>query len=99
MLTLNKIIVFLTGAVLILSCSKVLEKEPQAAVGVNVAFESVSKIEASLNGVYDAAQSGFYINTDGSNTVRGYPFGSANIQQGDVRGEDILNIAAFFEVT
>jgi hypothetical protein len=48
-----------------------------------------------MNGVYDAAQSGFYA----GGAVRGYPFGAANIEQGDMRGEDMLNDALFYQVT
>ena len=49
----------------------------------------------AVNGVYDAAQSGFYLGT----AVRGYPFGAAYIAQGDMRGEDMLNQAAFYQIT
>lgn len=46
-------------------------------------------------GVYDAAQTGFYA----GGQVRGYPFGAANVAQGDMRGEDMLNVAAFYAIT
>lgn len=59
------------------------------------AFTSRDRIILALNGVYDAAQSGFYA----GGAVRGYPFGAANIQQGDMRGEDMLNNALFYQVT
>ncbi|BAV09245.1 outer membrane protein, nutrient binding [Filimonas lacunae] len=51
----------------------------------------------ALNGVYDGAQSSYY--TSGTTEVRGYPFGAANIEQGDARGEDVVNIQAFFQIT
>lgn len=76
-------------------CKKALNLGPNSSVGVDVAFSTADKCLVSLNGVYDAAQSGAY--TDGS--VRGYPFGAANIEQQDSRGEDVINIAAFFQIT
>ena len=36
---------------------------------------------------------------NGTTDRRGYPFGAANIEQGDMRGEDMVNVAAFFQVT
>jgi hypothetical protein len=44
--------------------------------------------------VYDAAQTGGP--TLGG---RGYPFGAAYIQQGDNRGEDMVNLQAFYQIT
>jgi len=54
------------------------------------------RCDLSLIGVYDAAQSGYYTSNDGAK--RGYPFGSANIEQGDARGEDVVNVAAFYQI-
>jgi starch-binding outer membrane protein, SusD/RagB family len=76
-------------------CKKALDLVPYNSVAIEDAFSSPAKCLASLNGVYDAAQSGAYV--DG--TIRGYPFGAANIEQGDARGEDVINIAAFFQIT
>ncbi|AKQ47395.1 hypothetical protein TH63_00670 [Rufibacter radiotolerans] len=59
------------------------------------AFESAARIQLAMNGVYDAAQSGFYL----GGAVRGYPFGAANVEQGDTRGEDMLNMEAFYQIT
>lgn len=59
------------------------------------AFATPERCELSMVGVYDAAQSGFYL----GGAVRGYPFGAASIQQGDMRGEDMLNVAAFYAFT
>ncbi|MBC3541837.1 RagB/SusD family nutrient uptake outer membrane protein [Rufibacter sediminis] len=59
------------------------------------AFESAARIQLVMNGVYDAAQSGFYA----GGAVRGYPFGAASIAQGDNRGEDMLNMEAFYQAT
>ncbi len=76
-------------------CKKALDLVPYNSVAIEEAFSTPAKCLASLYGVYDAAQSGAYI--DGS--IRGYPFGAANIEQGDCRGEDVINIAAFFQIT
>ncbi len=79
----------------IISCEKSLDKSPYSAISDAVAFSTADRCLLALNGVYDAAQSSPY--TDGS--VRGYPFGAANIEQSDSRGEDVINIAAFFQIT
>jgi starch-binding outer membrane protein, SusD/RagB family len=60
-----------------------------------VAFQTPERCELSMIGTYDVAQSGFYL----GGQVRGYPFGAANTSQGDNRGEDMLNVAAFYAIT
>lgn len=60
------------------------------------AFDTPAHCELSVVGVYSQAQSGLY---PANNTSRGYPFGAASIQQSDMRGEDMLNVDAFFQVT
>lgn len=77
------------------SCETALDKSPFNAITDASAFSTADRCLLSLYGVYDAAQSSPY--TDGS--VRGYPFGAANIEQGDARGEDVINVAAFFQIT
>lgn len=59
------------------------------------AFDTPARCELSMVGVYDAAQSGFYA----GGAVRGYPFGAANVEQGDCRAEDMLNVATFYAIT
>src|SRR4051812_21256699 len=88
-------IVFLAGTIFMGSCKKVLNKQPYSSFSDASAFASLDKVQQSLNGVYDAAQSGFYA----GGAVRGYPFGAANIEQGDMRGEDMLNQATFYQIT
>lgn len=86
------------GAALVLltlSCKKVLDVTPYTSFTDATAFTSADRVESAVNGVYDAAQSGFYA----GGAVRGYPFGAANIEQGDMRGEDMLNEALFYQVT
>ncbi|MBS1563425.1 MAG: RagB/SusD family nutrient uptake outer membrane protein, partial [Bacteroidetes bacterium] len=89
--------VFLAGAliVVIASCKKTLDKQSFSQVPDVTAYASPTKVLQSLNGVYDAAQSGFYA----SGAVRGYPFGAATIEQGDMRGEDMMNQATFYQIT
>lgn len=78
------------------SCDKeVTDLQPFDRITEAAAFTTPERCELSMVGVYDAAQSGFYIGTQ----IRGYPFGAANVQQGDCRGEDMLNVALFYAIT
>jgi hypothetical protein len=94
---LNKITqnTILLGLMLVaVGCEKVLEKEPYNAFTDESVFTTVARANLALNGVYDAAQTG------GPTLVgRGYPFGAAYIQQGDNRGEDMVNLQAFYQIT
>jgi hypothetical protein len=85
------------AGVLATGCKKVLDTSPNNAITDAVSFSTADRCLLVLNGVYDAAQSGFYAGSYTAN--RGYPFGSANIEQGDNRGEDVVNIAAFYQIT
>jgi hypothetical protein len=58
-----------TLVLLSLSCKKVLDVAPYTVFSDLTAFDTPARIEAAMNGVYDAAQSGFYA----SGQVRGYP--------------------------
>ncbi len=80
----------------LVSCSEenVIELEPYNQLSENTAFTTPSAINLSLNGVYQAAQMGYY-----DNGPRGYPFGAAYFQQNDMRGEDMVNTAAFYAYT
>ncbi len=78
----------------ITGCKKVLDVAPFAAFSDKSAFETPERCLLALNGVYDAAQTGIY-----PGGQRGYPFGAANVQQGDNRGEDVINIQAFYQIT
>lgn len=85
-----------TSVFLLTSCEKkILDVTPFSSFTDATAFTSPERIALALNGAYDAAQSGFYA----GGAVRGYPFGAANIEQGDMRGEDMLNQAAFYQIT
>ena len=97
MILLNKITrnTFLLGMMLVaVGCEKVLEKQPFNAFTDESVFTTVARANLALNGVYDAAQTGGP--TLGG---RGYPFGAAHVQQGDNRGEDMVNLQAFYQIT
>lgn len=88
--------ILLAGGLLLGSCQKkVLELQSFTNPSDESAFATPDACQLSVYGVYDAAQSGFYL----GGAVRGYPFGAANIEQGDMRGEDMLNQAAFYQIT
>jgi hypothetical protein len=82
---------------LLFSCKKVLDTAPYSSLTDVSAFTTASKCALVLNGVYDAAQGDFYVT--GTTENRGYPFGAANIYQSDSRGEDLVNIQAFLQIT
>ncbi len=77
------------------ACEKQLELAPYNAFTDESVFTTPERVNLAINGVYDAAQSGFY---NGA-IDRGYPFGAANVEQGDNRGEDVVNLQAFYQIT
>jgi starch-binding outer membrane protein, SusD/RagB family len=85
----------LAGALVATACNKTLNVQPYVSFSESTAYSSPQRVLLALTGVYDAAQSGFYV----GNVIRGYPFGAGNIEQGDMRGEDMLNQAQFYQVT
>ena len=96
---MNKLLSGFPVAVLLLllstSCKKVLDIAPYNSLTDVTTFTTPDRIEAAVNGVYDAAQSGFYA----GGQVRGYPFGAASIEQQDMRGEDMLTFVTFYQIT
>lgn len=81
-------------------CKEKLDLSPYTQISSTTAFATSERCLLALNGVYDAAQSGVYDPLNGAATsVRGYPFGAAAIEQEDVRGEDMINVATFFQVS
>lgn len=81
--------------ILLSSCSDdIVEVTPYTSISESSAFTTPSLIELSVNGMYQAAQIGEYLGVG-----RGYPFGAAFVQQGDNRGEDALNLEAFYRIT
>ena len=83
------------------SCNRenVINLEPYSQISENIAFDTKENITLSVNGMYQAAQIGQYNNTVPSTAGRGYPFGAAYFQQNDMRGEDMVNTAAFYAIT
>jgi len=81
-------------AMVVASCSDIIDTAPYSSIDENAAFSTASLCELSVNGMYQAAQRGDY-----NGAGRGYPFGAAFVEQGDCRGEDVVNIAAFYQYT
>src|SRR5204863_7195783 len=89
-------IIILLFTLAMASCKKVLDVSSYTAITDATAFETADRCLLALNGVYDAAQSGPYA---GGTERRGYPFGSANIEQGDCRGEVVIYIVELYLCT
>lgn len=86
----------IAGTLMGTSCGEeFLDLQPQTALSDATAFSTPERVALTIAGMYDAAQSGFYA----GGAVRGYPFGAAHIEQGDTRGEDVVNTQAFYAVT
>jgi len=84
----------------VIGCKKELDTQPFNQIVGTTAFNTPQRCLLALNGVYDAAQSGVYDPLNGTaNSVRGYPFGAAAIEQKDARGEDVINVQTFYQVT
>lgn len=99
---INKLglMIILIMSVIFFGCKEKLELAPFNQISSNTAYATPERCILSLNGVYDAAQSGVYDPLNGGATsVRGYPFGAAAISQQDMRGEDMINVATFFQIT
>ena len=90
-----KNIVALGTTLMLATACSVTDLTPIDALSESTAYQTPERIELAVAGVYDGAQSGFYA----GGAVRGYPFGAAHLQQGDVRGEDMVSVAAFYGVT
>jgi hypothetical protein len=95
--SIAKIFVFAIALMALTSCeSEVIDLLPINKFSDLTAYETPERCELSVIGAYDAAQCGLY--TNGS-YVRGYPFGAASILQGEMRGEDMINLQAFYDYT
>lgn len=77
------------------SCQKYTELNPINSLSEATAFDTPANIELVAAGVYNTAAVGTYNGGSG----RGYPFGAASIEQGEMRGEDMVNLATFFQIT
>lgn len=78
--------------------SEVVELSPVRNFSDQTAYGTAARCELSMIGAYDAAQCGMYINS-GNGWQRGYPFGAASIEQGEMRGEDMNLTAQFYDYT
>lgn len=78
----------------ITSC-EVTDLQPANIIPDAEAFADANRINAAVLGIYESAQRGFYLGA----VQRGYPFGAASTQQGDMRGEDMYNDQLFYEIT
>jgi starch-binding outer membrane protein, SusD/RagB family len=76
------------------SCD-VIDLTPANLIPDQEAFSTATRVNSAVLGVYESAQRGFYLGF----VQRGYPFGGANVQQGDLRGEDMYNDQLFYETT
>jgi SusD family. len=94
---LNRISKILTvSAVLVgMNACDITDIDPANRIPESVAFSDAARVVATVNGVYEAAQQGFYAGA----VQRGYPFGAASTEQGDMKGEDMYNDQLFYEVT
>lgn len=84
------------------SCSRdeIIDLKPFNSIDENLAFSTAQNVDLSVIGVYNAAQNGFYYTAPGAaNTPRGYAFGASYFEQGDMRGEDMVNTATFYQLT
>lgn len=96
-INMKKVLYILFSFGLFLSCTEeAIDLEQKDALTYGVAFSTAERCELSIVGCYDAAQSGYY---PGNNQRRGYPFGAATVQQGDMKGEDMVNVQQFFAIT
>ena len=94
-----KIFILCVGALFINSCGEeILDLKPINNIELDKAFSTPTLIESSVNGMYNAAAIGQF-NTTNPNGGRGYVWGAAFVQQGDCRGEDVVNQQAFYQIT
>ncbi|WP_163401062.1 RagB/SusD family nutrient uptake outer membrane protein [Flavobacterium fluviatile] len=84
------------------SCTeeKILDLKPVNNILSPDAFTTPTLISTYMNGVYNAAAIGQYNAVPTSpNGGRGYVWGAAFVEQGEARGEDVVNMATFYELT
>jgi len=83
-------------ALFISSCEDIIDLAPYSSISEATAYSTASLVELSVVGMYNGAQRGYY---PANGQGRGYPFGAAFVEQGDCRGEDAVNLQAFFQYT
>jgi len=79
------------------SCEKFTELQPNAQIPEDQVFVDSANIDLAVNGMYNNAAVGSY--ADSYTAGRGYPFGAAAIEQDEMRGEDMVNLATFYQLT
>jgi hypothetical protein len=79
----------------ITSSCEVTDLQPANIIPDAEAFADANRVNAAVLGIYESAQRGFFLGA----VQRGYPFGAASTQQGDMRGEDMYNDQLFYEIT
>jgi len=77
------------------SCKKYTDLNPINTPAQSVVFSTPAYVELAAVGVYNSASVGKYNGGAG----RGYPFGAASIEQSEMRGEDMVNLATFYQLT
>jgi starch-binding outer membrane protein, SusD/RagB family len=87
----------LAGLIIVVASCDVTDLEPVDVISESAAFATAANVESSMVGLYDTAQSGFYAGSEVND--RGYIFGAAHVQQGDMRGEDFVLINVFYDGT
>lgn len=80
------------------SCEKNIDLQPYNQVSETAAFQTPELTALTVTGMYEAAAIGYYANPVNP-AYRGYPFGAASVEQGDCRGEDVVNTATFYQLT
>ncbi|KAF2331936.1 RagB/SusD family nutrient uptake outer membrane protein [Flavobacterium daemonense] len=82
------------------SCSedKILDLNPINNISDQDAFSTPTLIQSYMVGVYNNAAIGMY-NSTTPNGGRGYVWGAAFVEQGEARGEDVVNMQTFYELT
>jgi hypothetical protein len=84
------------------SCTeeKILDIKPVNNILDKDAFTTPALISTYMTGVYNAAAIGQYNAAPTSpNSGRGYVWGAAFVEQGETRGEDVINMATFYQAT
>ncbi len=85
-------------SLMLYSCEgSVVDLDPVNVLTDETAYSTAERCKLSLVGAYDAAQCGQYSVSAGWS--RGYPLGSASVMQGEMRGEDMVNRASFYQYT
>ena len=97
----RKYVLYILGIFLLsVSCKKSFtELNPLDSLSESTAFSDPAKIELAANGMYQQAAVGIYDPGTGAGAGRGYPFGGASVEQGEMRGEDMVNLATFYAIT